>query len=148
MSIWLTLFILVLMVCLVRMWGLKFVAFSKAAYRDSGKSWLNLPSILSPNLLYSELVYWIHCVLDATSSIVMPGYANWKCDLYCLLNVCKDSSGFCWIELKAWSLCEGVFKLKWLRNTISFICSGMASMLMLWIVLVMLPPLLRSSSSQ
>ena len=64
------------------MWGLKFVAFSKAACRDSGKSWLNLPSISSPNLLYSELAYWIHCVLDPVSSIVMSGYAKWDCAVW------------------------------------------------------------------
>ena len=91
----------ILMVCFVRMRGSKFIAFSKAACRDLGRSWLNLPSISSPNFPYSELAYWIHCVLDPASLVVMPGYPNRKCESYQLLYVCKASSGFCWIELKA-----------------------------------------------
>ena len=75
--------------------GSIFIAFSKAACRDSGKSWLNLSSISSPNLLYSELAYWIHCVLDPASSIVMPGYANRKCVI--LAVICLQ--GFVWFLL-------------------------------------------------
>ena len=54
-SMWLTSWTLLsLMVCLVMMCGSKFAAFSNAACRFSGRSWLNLPVISSPSLPYRD----------------------------------------------------------------------------------------------
>ena len=46
--------LLLLMLCLVMMRGSKFVAFSNAVCRFSGRSWLNLPLISSPSLPYRD----------------------------------------------------------------------------------------------
>ena len=90
--------LLLLMLCLVMMHGSKFVAFSNAACKFSGRSWLNLP-VISSQVLHQFMSSPYSLLATDCSLLVFVVY----CCCFCLL------IWFWWLWHKlCWECCESV----------------------------------------